>query len=98
MAMSDETRSNGGASAGQDLAELRGLLVGPEQAQIEALRERLENPLLLAEAVSRVLSEAIRLRAGRDGSLRSSLNPIIEEAISLSVRRNPAIQIGRAHV
>jgi OOP family OmpA-OmpF porin len=89
--MSDKTPANGGGSAGQELAELRGLLVGPEQAQIEALRERLENPALLAEAVSRVLSEAIRLRAGRDASLRSSLSPIIEEAISRSVRRNPAI-------
>ena len=101
--MSEEKRVNGGASAGDELAELRGLLVGQEQAQIEALRERLDNASLFAETVSRVLAEAIRLRSGRDGSLRNSLNPIIEEAIALSVRRKPEIlsdalfpMIGRA--
>jgi OOP family OmpA-OmpF porin len=89
--MADQEPANGGGSSGQDLAELRGLLFGPEQAQLAALRERLETPELFTEAVSTVLVEAIRLRSGRDAGLRTTLHPIIEEAITVSVRRNPAI-------
>lgn len=89
--MPNETSGNGDSVAGQDLAELRGLLLGPEQAQIAALRRTLEDPALFAEVVGTVLAEAVRLRSSRDARLQKSLEPIVERAISVSVRRNPSI-------
>jgi OOP family OmpA-OmpF porin len=88
--MSQEPAANGRTVSG-DLAQLRGLLVGPEQAAIEELRERLDNSRLFTESVGAVLAEAIRLRADRDPALRNSLDRIVEDAIVLSVRRNPSI-------
>jgi OOP family OmpA-OmpF porin len=88
--MSQEPAANRRTVSG-DLAQLRGLLVGPEQAAIEELRERLDNSRLFTESVGAVLAEAIRLRADRDPALRNSLDRIVEDAIVLSVRRNPSI-------
>jgi len=88
--MSQEPPANGRTASGE-LAQLRGLLVGPEQAAIEDLRERLDNPRLFSEAVGAVLAEAIRRRADRDPALRSSLDRMVENAIVVSVRRNPSI-------
>ena len=74
-----------------ELAELRELLLGPEQAAIEALQERFDDPKLFAEAVGSVLAEAIRLRASGDPRFKQLLERIVEDVIRNSVRRNPAI-------
>ncbi len=74
-----------------ELAKLRELLLGPEQAAIEALRERFDDPKLFAEAVGSVLAEAIRLRASGDPRFKQLLERIVEDVIRNSVRRNPAI-------
>ncbi len=71
------------------LDELRKLLVGPEQIQIGRLKERLDDPELHAEDVSRVLAEAIALRSSRDDQVAKALEPSIEECLRASVRRNP---------
>jgi OOP family OmpA-OmpF porin len=71
------------------LDELRKLLVGPEQIQIVRLKERLDDPELHAEDVSRVLAEAIALRSSRDDQVAKALEPSIEESIKASVRRDP---------
>ena len=49
----------------QKLNELRNILF-PEREQIESLQEQLENPELMAENVSRVLPNAVRMRTARD--------------------------------
>lgn len=69
-------------------AELRTLLVGPEQRQLRALQTRLDDPAAQARDVSRVLPAAVELRTN-DPQLKRALAPTIEEAISASVRRNP---------
>jgi OOP family OmpA-OmpF porin len=69
-------------------AELRSLLVGPEQHQLRALQTRLDDPATHARDVSRVLPAAVELRTN-DPHLKRALAPTIEEAISASVRRNP---------
>lgn len=69
-------------------AELRTLLVGPEQRQLRALQTRLDDPVTQAREVSRVLPTAVELRTN-DPHLKRALAPTIEEAISASVRRNP---------
>ncbi len=71
------------------LDELRNLLVGPEQIQIGRLKQRLDDPGLHAEDVSRVLAEAIALRSSRDDQVAKALEPSIEETLKASVRRNP---------
>jgi outer membrane protein OmpA-like peptidoglycan-associated protein len=72
----------------EKFAELRTLLVGPEQRQLSALQTSLNDPAAQARAVSRVLPTALELRTN-DPHLRRALAPTIEEAISASVRRNP---------
>ncbi|MCC6390136.1 MAG: OmpA family protein [Bryobacterales bacterium] len=87
------SKGNGDGAGSSDAryAELRQLLVGPEEAQLRLLQQRLDDPVLHAEDVSRIIAEAVELRRGRDTRLRRVLLPIIEEAISLSVQRDPSV-------
>lgn len=72
------------------LDELRRLLVGPEQQEIVRLRERLdEQDALLPADVGRVLPEAVRLRSRQDKKVTEALLPAVEEAIGISVKKNP---------
>jgi OOP family OmpA-OmpF porin len=71
------------------LAELRQLLLSPEQAQISELRERLETTRLGVEDVGRVLPEAIGRRPKPDKQLTAVLQSTVEEALKISVRRDP---------
>ncbi len=86
-------KSDSGAetSANGDFAELREMLVGPERAQLNELRERLANRDRRAGDLSEVLPDAIVLRARRDPALRQALQPLIEDALASSVRRDPRI-------
>jgi hypothetical protein len=79
----------------QPLAELRAILLGPDRAAWEAMRQRLDNPSRRAEDVAGVLAEAVRLRSrgsspgSSDVKLRRALQPLLEEALQLSVQSNP---------
>ena len=75
-------------SPGGRFAELRSLLVGPEQRQLRALQTRLDDPAVHARDISRVLPAAVELRSN-DPSFKRALAPTIEETIAASVRRNP---------
>lgn len=75
------------SSDDQPLTELRAILLGPDRAAWDALRQRLENPSRRAEDVAGVLAEAVRLRS--DVKLRRALQPLLEEALQLSVQSNP---------
>ena len=70
------------------LAQLRQILVGPEQTQLNQLQHRLDDDELAAQHVSRVLPEAIVLRE-QDVELTKALAPMIEESLKVSVRKNP---------
>jgi outer membrane protein OmpA-like peptidoglycan-associated protein len=73
------------------LLQLRGLLIGPELEQIEKLRRRLDDPDGRSEDLSKNIAEAIALRSKRDRKLQTTLQPMIEEALRISVARDPAI-------
>jgi OOP family OmpA-OmpF porin len=73
----------------EQLTELRSLIVGPEQRELLALQARLLDPEVQMRDVSRVLPDAILLR-GADPELTHALTPSIEEAVTASVRRDPA--------
>ena len=81
--------SNGDPSSGY--ARLRELLIGPEQARLEELQRRLDDPRVRTEDLSQVIAEAISLRLRRDRSLQHALNPLVEEAVRISVARDPSI-------
>ncbi len=69
--------------------ELRALIVGPERERLREVEEKLEDPWLHADEVSRVLPEAVTRRSAQDGELGKALGPLLGEAIKTSVRRNP---------
>ena len=76
------------------LAELRNLILNPEQQQLASLRQDLEylekHPSeLTPEELSDVLPEAIVHRSNQDKQLSKALAPTVEEAIQASVRKNP---------
>src|SRR5450755_1253984 len=75
------------ASDDQPLAELRAILLGPDRQAWETMRQRLDNPSRRAEDVASVLADAVRLRS--DAKLRRALQPLLEEALHLSVQSNP---------
>jgi hypothetical protein len=75
------------SSDDQPLAELRAILLGPDRVVWESMRQRLDNPSRRAEDVASVLAEAVRLRS--DIKLRRALQPLLEEALQLSVQSNP---------
>ncbi|HEY0546420.1 MAG TPA: OmpA family protein [Pyrinomonadaceae bacterium] len=86
----DEADENNHSARQDGLNELRRLLVGPEQQEIHDLRERLnQQESLLPEDVSRVLPEAVTLRTRRDKKVTEALLPTVEEAIDISVKKNP---------
>jgi hypothetical protein len=83
--------TDGAAKPDQPLAELRAILLGPDRAAWETMRQRLDNPSRRAEDVAGVLAEAVRLRSQShsDVKLRRALQPLLEEALQLSVQSNP---------
>jgi outer membrane protein OmpA-like peptidoglycan-associated protein len=86
----DEASSQNHSDGDGSLTELRRLLIGPEQKQLVEIEERLNHQeTLLPEDVSRVLPEAVRLRTKRDKKVTEALLPTVEEAIDISVRKNP---------
>ncbi len=78
---------------GDGWGELRSLLVGPEQTQLDQLQERLDALRVRPEDVSQVLAEAIHLRSNQDKQLTNALLPTVEEALRVSVQRNPRILV-----
>ncbi len=84
-----ESRPNGGSSG--EYKRLRELIVGPEQSRLEELQRRLDDRELRTEDLSQVVAEAIAVRARRDRALQQTLNPLVEEAVRISVTRDPGI-------
>ena len=77
--------------SGDSLAELRSLLMGPEQSRLGRLQERLDDPGLLAQDVSRVLPLAVGLSSAESHRLQAALLPVVQESIHISVRKDPHI-------
>ena len=75
----------------QGFSHLRHLLLAPEQTELERLKNRLDHITLQPQDVGRVLPDAIRLRAQQDTRLLSSMIPITQEALSLSIKQSPQL-------
>ena len=72
----------------EDFSELRSLIIGPEQRELHALQAHVLDPSVQTRDVSRVLPDAIAMRA-RDPQLMRALAPSVEHAVTESVRRDP---------
>ena len=81
------------AQPGRELSELRDLLIGPEQDQLARLRERLDDPRIHAEEISRVLPHAITLSASHSDQLGRALQPTVEQAVRVSVRKDSRVLV-----
>ena len=88
-----ETALTPSLSNGDAWVELRGLLVGPEQAQLDRLRERLDALCVSPDEVSQVLAEAVLLRSNQDKQLTNALLPTVEEALRVSIRKDPRVLV-----
>lgn len=85
----DDSASTEAERKVDEMAELRRLLIEPEQTQINNILDRLNNPRLRARETSRVLSEAIKLRSSQDDSLTEALAPTIVTSFHNSVKKDP---------
>lgn len=72
-------------------AKLRDLLLGDEQAQLAHLRQRVEEPRLRTQDVSRVLVQAVALRTAAGPELAAALTSSVEAALAGSIRRDPQV-------
>ena len=68
------------------MAELHSLLLGPAEAQLAEVHERLLNPNVNWKS-SRVLPHAIAVRSRQDDDLTSALAPTVSSALEYSVRK-----------
>ena len=74
-----------------ELAELRALLLGQQIVELQALQQRLDNPDVRAEEISQILGKAVALSLKRDSGLQRSFYPVVEQALKVSIAKNPAI-------
>ncbi|MDR1041783.1 MAG: hypothetical protein LBR80_16790 [Deltaproteobacteria bacterium] len=72
-----------------ELGQLRSLLLEREIRQIDRLEGTVHDSQALAQAISRVITEAILLRSKRDDKLLTVLGPTVETIVTSSVRRSP---------
>jgi OOP family OmpA-OmpF porin len=84
-----EDSASSRADVEREMDELRRLLLRPEQEEIVRLQKELRSFRPDAENLSEVLPEAVALRTRKDRQLATALMPTIEEAIGVSVKKNP---------
>jgi OOP family OmpA-OmpF porin len=75
--------------AASDFAALRRLLLGPEQARLEALATEVKERKITAADIAEHLPEAIVLRRQRDNQIGRAIAPVLDTALRESVRRQP---------
>jgi len=72
-----------------ELTRLRTLILDREQSEISELKERLNNPRIRTEELSKVIAEAIVVRAAKDQKLAIALLPTIETVLRDAVKKDP---------
>jgi len=80
-----------------ELAEVRRILVGPEQAKIEGLEDKTtglesktEDQRWQMNLVAKVIPQAVALRMSKDKQLARALAPTIEQSLRDSIRKDPS--------
>lgn len=75
----------------REFLELREVLLGDQIHKVEELRKRLDDPSLRAGEMSRVLAQALSLSIQRDQRIASTLHPVIQQSLRISVEKEPEI-------
>ncbi|WP_017316856.1 OmpA family protein [Mastigocladopsis repens] len=86
--MTNDYSKNNHVQPNDELGELRSLLLGVEPNKLNKLYERLDNPEVTAENISRYLPEAVILRTIQDKQLGEAIVPTVEHAIQSSVKKD----------
>lgn len=73
----------------EGMAALRGLLLGPAEAELADVRARLADPKRQLREVCNVLPAAIAVRSRQDDELSEALAPTVTAAVERSVRKDP---------
>lgn len=89
--VTDNASTDNPHPANDRLAELRSLLLEPEQTQLIKLQKQLENLKLSLDDARRVLPKTIIFQLIQDKKLITALTPAIEESIKVSVNRDRQI-------
>ena len=84
----NQIESNNDNNNIDELGELRSLLLGIEQPKLHRFYEKLDNPQVDTEDISRILPEAIILRTMQDEQLSEAMVPTVEQAIDSSVKKD----------
>jgi outer membrane protein OmpA-like peptidoglycan-associated protein len=77
------------ATGNAKLETLKDLLINVEKEQIHKIENRLNNPMLRAREISKLLPEAISLSLLSSNKISGILQPVIDDSIKTSVRNNP---------
>jgi outer membrane protein OmpA-like peptidoglycan-associated protein len=75
------------------LETLRSLIVGPTDHRLDDVVQALDNPEQRAKAISGVLPRAVTLGALKDNRLAAALEPIMENAIRASIKKDRRILV-----
>jgi OOP family OmpA-OmpF porin len=78
-----------GVDSTAEYEKLRSLLVGPEQARLEAISDELRSRAIRVEDLAEKLPDALALRGSRDDQIGRALSPTIDTALRESIRRDP---------
>ncbi|RCJ19581.1 flagellar motor protein MotB [Nostoc minutum NIES-26] len=84
----DFSLSNKDKQLSDELSTLRSLLFGIEPTELNKIYERLNNPQIQPEDISRLLPEAVVLRSKQDKQLMEAIVSTVEEAIQASVKQD----------
>ena len=77
---------------GHAMEELRALLLSPEHAELESLKQQLASrPAVDAPSIASVLPAAFVIASEKDEILAQALTPQIEQGLRESVRRHPDV-------
>jgi len=82
-------RVESGPDPDPEIASLQAILVGPAERRLESLQARLDDPERRAADIGEVLPQVL-LEHAEDPRFARALTPPLEQAITASVRRNPA--------
>ena len=81
------SKDNHSSGVNDELNELRDIIVGPEQKQIQKIEKQIE--VIDKEQLSEVLPESLILSTKKDNKLYKALSPTIEESLDYSIKKNP---------
>ncbi len=81
--MNDKARENKEA-----LSQLRNLLLGSEIEEIEELKQKIENPQVFSENISKVLPQAMQKSSEHGEELSEAMVPTVEEIVRLSIKKD----------